>query len=58
LVRFADPTPRIAQGKQCVIVPSGAACGIVVPATRMQPLKGPGLDIPRLVRERFLFNAR
>ena len=48
----------IAEGKQCVIVPSGAACGIVVPATSTQRLRGPGLDIPRLVRERFLFNAR
>jgi hypothetical protein len=48
----------IAQGKQCVIVPSGAACGIVVPATSAQRLKGPGLDIPRLIRERYLFTAR
>jgi hypothetical protein len=48
----------IAQDKQCVIVPSGAACGIVVPATSTQRLKGPRLDISGLIRERYLFDAR
>ena len=47
----------IAQGQECVIVSTGATCGIVVPAVATESLRGPALDLRRLVRQRFLYNT-